>query len=58
MKAIEILFDEIDKLNTQIKESTNIYQKTLILHKLTQAAEVIYKIAEHANNATIDEFYI
>lgn len=49
MKAIEILFNRIDELNTQIKEEHDIDNKVLIACEIQKTVEIIWSMHELKN---------
>lgn len=46
MRAIDILFDEIDKLNSQIKAEENMHRKIFLAIKIGKIVEIINEIEE------------
>lgn len=46
MKAIDIMFDEIDKINSQIKQENTMQDKFLLLHQIRKVIEIIDSIEE------------
>ena len=58
MKAIEILFNKIDELNTQLKAAESICEKANKVYDIRMVADLIYKMAGYAHWSTQDEDYI
>lgn len=59
MKAIEILFEKIDELNTELKQCKTIHEKVCKAYKIksiSQLIEDIYELAD--NNGYSDDDYI
>ena len=46
MRAIDILFDEIDKINSEIKAEENMYKKLSMALQIKKIVEIIYSIEE------------
>ena len=46
VKAIDILFDEIDKINTQIKSEDDTYGKVLLAFEIGKIVKVIQEMEE------------
>ena len=46
MRAIDILFDEIDKINSEIKLEENKHKKIFLAFKIGKIVEIIQKIEE------------
>ena len=46
MRAIDILFDEIDKINSEIKVEENMYKKLSMALRIKKIVEIIYSIEE------------
>ena len=44
MRAIDILFNEIDKINSQIKLEENMHQKVFLAFKMGKIVEIIDEI--------------
>ena len=52
MKAIEIMFNEIDKLNEEIKSETNIHKKISKAFEISQVIRVIKEM----KNLQLEEY--
>ena len=46
MKAIDIMFDEIDKINSQIKSEEYTYKKVLLALKIRKIVDIIEDMDE------------
>ena len=44
MRAIDILFNEIDKINTEIKQEENMHQKVFLAFQMGKIIEIINEI--------------
>lgn len=55
MKAIEIMFDQIDALNTQIKGSEDIDEKIILALKIGDISKIIGDLERHQRREYIKE---
>ena len=46
MRAIDILFDEIDKINSQIKEEKDMNNKVILAFEISKIVEIIRGMEE------------
>jgi hypothetical protein len=58
MKAIEILFDKIDDLNTQLKSADKIFNKVQVVNDIHSVSNIIMCMVEQFGSSINDEDYI
>lgn len=56
MRAIDILFDEIDKLNAQIKIEENVQKKVFLAFQISKVIEIINEIEKFRIQITNDRW--
>lgn len=58
MKAIEILFDKIDELNTKLKSEEKIRNKINVVADIRELANLICQVADYLGMPNNNEDYI
>ena len=56
MRAIDILFDEIDKINTEIKKEEDMYEKLFHVYQIKQIIEIIESIDKQRIQSGADKW--